>query len=429
MQISEQWDVDQLPLRVSNSLVKLFGRYSGPPFAIRFWDNSVWTISSRAPVFTVVFRSERIWKRLLSGMNELSIGEGFITGDIDIEGDLYAAFQFAQFLIARAMEGHQTPPNVSMLRSANRVLAQAQRFMRFGKHHSVRRDANSIAYHYDKPAEFYRLWLGESMVYSCAYFHNFTQTLDRAQYNKLEYICRKLGLQPQDRFLDIGCGWGSLVLYAARKFCVNASGITLSHEQERIGKQSIQEAGIQNECRIEYRDYRSLEDPSESFDKVASVGMSEHVGLKNLPHYFRTVYSLLQPKGVFLNHAITRSAKLRKKDLSFMDRYVFPDGELVTLSDMLRCAEETGFEVRDVEDLREHYEQTLHCWVEALTNCREEALRYVDEQTYRIWRIYMAGSAEAFRRGDIAVHQILLSKTDVGQSGLPLTRTNWYQNV
>lgn len=427
MQISEQWDIDQLPLRVSNSLVKLFGRYSGPPFAIRFWDNSVWTISSRAPVFTVVFRSERTWKRLLSGMNELSIGEGFITGDIDIEGDLYAAFQLAQFLVARAVEGHQTPPNVFMLRSANRVLAQAQRFMRFGNPHSRHRDANSIEYHYDKPAEFYRLWLGESMVYSCAYFHEVTQTLDRAQYNKLEYICRKLRLQPQERFLDIGCGWGSLVLHAAQKYSVHASGITLSHEQETIGQHRIQKDGLQNECRIEYRDYRSLERTADIFDKVASVGMSEHVGLKNLPLYFHTVYDLLHPKGVFLNHAITCSTTLRKKGPSFIDQYVFPDGELVTLSDMLRCAEETGFEVRDVENLREHYEQTLHCWVEALTNCREEALRYVDEQTYRIWKIYMAGSAEAFRRGDIAVHQVLLSKNQAGQSGLPFTRDDWYR--
>ncbi|MGC2160731.1 MAG: class I SAM-dependent methyltransferase [Silvibacterium sp.] len=429
MQIFEQRDVDRLPLHVSDSLVKLFGRYSGPPFAIRFWDDSVWAISSHAPVFTIVFHSERIWKRLLSGMNELSVGEAFVAGDLDVEGDLYAAFQLAQLFIARTIEGSEISPSARILLSANRMLAEARRFIRLEKHHSVRRDANSISYHYDKPAEFYRLWLGESMVYSCAYFHDPTQTLDQGQYNKLEHICRKLRLQPQDHFLDIGCGWGSLVLYAARRFSVHASGITLSHEQERIGKQCIQEAGMENKCQIEYRDYRSLEDAREGFDKIASVGMSEHVGLRNLPLYFRKAYSMLRPKGAFLNHAITRSVTLREEGPSFIDQYVFPNGELITLSDIVRCAEAAGFEVRDVEDLREHYERTLHCWVEALTDCKEEALRYVDEKTYRIWKIYMAGCAEAFRRGDIAVYQVLLSKADSGQSGLPLTRADWYLNV
>lgn len=401
MQISEQRDVDRLPRHVSNSLVNLFGRYSGPPFAIRFWDNSVWAVSFQPPVFTFVFRTERVWRKVLSAMNELSLGEGFITGDLDVEGDLYAAFQLAQFLIERAMESHRTPTNVAMLLSANRALAHVRQFMRFGRHHCERRDANSIAYHYDKPAAFYRLWLGESLVYSCAYFHDSKHGLDQAQLNKLEHICRKLRLKPGDRFLGIGCGWGSLVLQAAEQYRVNAYGITLSHEQERIGKQRIEDLDIQTACRIEYCDYRTLGNTTANFDKVASVGMSEHVGVQNLPLYFRTVYDLLRPKGVFLSHAITSSATLEKKRPSFMDRYVFPNGELVTLSDMLRCAEEAGFEVRDVEDLREHYERTLHCWVEALTDCREEALRYVDEQTYRIWKIYMAGSAEAFRRGDM----------------------------
>jgi len=429
MQTFEQQGVDRPPLHVSDALVKLFGRYSGPPFAIRFWNSSVWAISSYTPVFTIVFHSERIWKRLLSGMDELSVGEAFVAGDLDIEGDLYAAFQLAQLFIARSTEGSEVSPSLRISLSANRVLAQARHFIRLGKRHSVRRDTNSISYHYDKPAEFYRLWLGESMVYSCAYFHDSTQTLDQGQYNKLEHICKKLRLQPHDHFLDIGCGWGGLVLYAARRFNVHASGVTLSHEQERIGKQRIQEADLENKCQIEYRDYRSLEGAREGFDKMASVGMSEHVGLNNLPLYFRKAYSLLRPKGAFLNHAITRSATLQKKGPSFIDQYVFPDGELVTLSDTVRCAEAAGFEVRDVEDLREHYEQTLRCWVEALTDCREEALRYVDEKTYRIWKIYMAGCAEAFRRGDIAVHQVLLSKTDAGQSGLPLTRADWYQKV
>ncbi|MGC9197768.1 MAG: class I SAM-dependent methyltransferase [Acidobacteriaceae bacterium] len=345
-----------------------------------------------------------------------------------MEGDLYAAFHFAQFFVTGAIEGAQTSPGARIWLFANRMLAEARRLMRPGSLHSVRRDANAITYHYDKPAEFYRLWLGESMVYSCAYFHNSTQTLDQAQYNKLEQICRKLRLQPQDRFLDVGCGWGSLVLYAASRFGVHASGITLSHEQERIGKQRIHQAGLQNNSQIEYRDYRSLDETRESFDKIASVGMSEHVGLANLPLYFRKAYSLLRPKGAFLNHAITRSATLQKKGPSFIDQYVFPDGELVTLSDTVRCAEQAGFEVRDVEDLREHYERTLHYWVKALTDCKEQALRYIDEKTYRIWKIYMVGSAEAFRRGDIAVHQVLLSKADSGQIGLSLDRAEWYRN-
>jgi cyclopropane-fatty-acyl-phospholipid synthase len=299
--------------------------------------------------------------------------------------------------------------------------------LRHGPRHSQSRDRESIAYHYDQPVEFFRPWLGRTLVYSCAYFHRRDDSLDEAQDQKLELICRKLRLEPGERFLDVGCGWGSLILHAARHHGVCAEGITLSRSQHTVTQQRIHEMKLDRSCHVRLVDYRRLDSAHETCDKIASVGMYEHVGLPNLPAYFEKMYRLLKPGGVFLNHGIARAAQsLSRGDDSFIARCVFPDSHLVTLAQAATAAEHAGFEVRDVENLREHYALTLRHWVRGLEACRHSLLQVVPEKTYRIWLLYMAGCAAAFERGDIAVYQTLLSRPDRGRSGLPLTRQDWY---
>jgi cyclopropane-fatty-acyl-phospholipid synthase len=294
--------------------------------------------------------------------------------------------------------------------------------------HSKQRDRSSISYHHDQPVEFFRPWLGKSLAYSCAYLRTADDSIDLAQEQKLDLICKKLRLQPNERFLDIGCGWGSLILHAADRYHAHAQGVTLSREQAETAKRRIVEAELSQRCAVELRDYRELVSFQKSFDKIASVGMFEHVGRKNLPLYFKIAHQLLRPGGVFLNHGIARSYRSPVQQNSFISRYVFPDAELVTVSQALEAAESHGLEVRDVENLREHYEITLRRWVDALQQNADTVRTHVSEVTYRIWLLYMAGVAASFHRGDIAVYQALLSRPDRGKGQLRLTREDWYSN-
>jgi cyclopropane-fatty-acyl-phospholipid synthase len=408
--------------RATTTLGELFRNYDGPPFAIRLWNGWHWSSApgnGSAPVCTLVLNTPKALQTLLVNPGEVALGEAFLDQQIDIEGDLFRVFEVAEYVLRRPV-----PLRRKLLRSLG-ALGYA---VAHGPMHSRRRDRASIAYHYDQPPEFFRPWLGPTLVYSCAYFQNGSDTLDTAQEQKLDLICRKLRLRPGERFLDIGCGWGSLILHAAQRCGVQAEGITLSREQAQVAERRIAGADLGENCRVALRDYRELDPAQRTYDKIASVGMSEHVGLKNLPRYFARAYRLLEPGGVFLNHAIARSAvSVPRGTDSFISRYVFPDGELVTLHDTIAAAERAGFEVRDVENLREHYARTLRCWVEGLRRHRASLLESVPERTYRIWLLYMAGCAAAFRRGNIAIYQVLLSKPDRGDSRLPLTRDDWYQ--
>jgi len=272
------------------------------------------------------------------------------------------------------------------------------------------------------------------MVYSCGYFTDEGQSLDAAQEAKLDHICRKLRLQPGERLLDIGCGWGGLVIHAAEHYGVDATGITLSEPQAALARERIAAAGIEDRCRVEVRDYRELP-AGTTFDKIASVGMVEHVGHARLGTYFTEAHRLLAPGGLFLNHGIVRApaaslslpARLLWRPGAFIDRYVFPDGELIPLGEMISQAEEAGFEARDAEALREHYALTLRHWVRRLEGHHDEAVRLVGEETFRVWRLYMAASAHRFATARLNIVQTLLAKPDTaGKTRVPLTREDLY---
>ncbi len=402
--------------------------YPDRDFAVRLWNGETWGNACRAR-FTFVLKHPGALRRMLMGGNELTLGEAYIYDDFDIEGDLQAAFHFGDYLVAHELElGEKLRlaglllrlPHADSHHNGHHLLPRFP-----GSLHSKERDRAAVSHHYNLSNDFYQLWLDRQMVYSCAYFRRGDEDIDTAQTQKLEYLCRKLRLRRGETLLDIGCGWGGLVLYAARQFGVKALGVSLSERQTQLATERIKQAGLSENCEVRLCDYRDL-DPSRQFDKIVSVGMFEHVGESRLPEYFSQVWKLLRPGSVFLNHGIAASAKFRRKGPSFIDRYVFPDGGLVPLGTTVRIAEACGFEVRDVESLREHYARTLRHWVSRLELQYQEAKRITTETVYRIWRLYMAGSAHAFATGRVNIYQVLLSKPHQGATGLPLTREDWY---
>lgn len=417
----------------------LFEKYEGVPFGVRLWDGWSWNwAENREPRCTVVFKTTAALAALMVKPSEITMGEAYVNGEIDIEGDMFSVFEVAEHLFHTPRARRERV--VEML---SFIAGEVMKRLTTERPHSLNRDREAISHHYDQPAAFYAPWLGDSWVYSCAYFESPEDSLAVAQINKLSLICRKLRLQPGDRFLDIGCGWGSLVLHAAARFKVYAQGITLSREQADLARRRIEKERLTGSCRVDLLDYRKASATFAPFGKIASVGMFEHVGLKNLPGYFETVYRILQPGGVFLNHGIACAAHARSgwfatwlnsvpllrraSNSLFIEKYVFPEGELATISEALRAAEAAGFEVRDVDNLREHYELTLRAWVRGLQANASEVRKLVSEATYRTWLLYLAGSAVEFGRGDLIVYQTLLSRANQGRSGLPLTRRDWYE--
>jgi cyclopropane-fatty-acyl-phospholipid synthase len=296
--------------------------------------------------------------------------------------------------------------------------------------HTRKFDTKAVRSHYDVGDDFFRLWLDRWRVYSCAYFRRADDTLDVAQEQKLDHICRKLRLAPGERFLDIGCGWGALVMWAAEHYRVRATGITLSRNQHDYARARVRELGLEERCEVRLLDYRDVPE-DKSYDKLASVGMFEHVGRENLPVYFAKIARLLRPGGLALNHGITLNAPGENEVGSgigeFIDGYVFPGGELTHLAQVVEAMAVQGLECQDVESLRPHYAKTLWHWVERLEANRDAALAAVGDRLYRIWRVYMAGSAQSFERGWLSVYQVLAGRPLAGGAlDLPTTRDDIY---
>ncbi|MDQ2668583.1 MAG: cyclopropane-fatty-acyl-phospholipid synthase family protein [Gemmatimonadota bacterium] len=408
---------------------------------MRLWDGTM-EGPGHAPRFTLVLRRAGALRRMFLPPSEMALGEAYLRDDFDIEGDIGAAVGLGDVLAARLPSPRTTARLIARLRAlpTHDTPFVDREARRFGRMHSRQRDAAAVRSHYDVGNDFFALWLDARMVYSCGYFATGAEDLDTAQVAKLEHICRKLRLKPGERLLDIGCGWGGLVHYAAERYGVEATGITLSEPQAAFARARIAAAGLGAQCRVEVRDYRDLPQ-GEAYDKVVSVGMFEHVGRATLPTYFDQAFRLTKPGGLFLNHGIVdlpgkpqgiarRAARTLWQPASFIERYVFPDSELIAPWETVRYAENAGFETRDVESLREHYARTLRHWVRRLEAHHAEAVRATNEQTYRVWRIYMAGCARAFADGRVGIIQTLLNKPE-GRGGcrLPPTRDDLYQGT
>ncbi|MGA8867995.1 MAG: cyclopropane-fatty-acyl-phospholipid synthase family protein [Candidatus Sulfotelmatobacter sp.] len=405
----------------------LLKNYPRRDFQVRLWDHTTWG-TEKQPRFTLLLKHPGALRTMFSSPSELSLGEAYIHDDFDIEGDVEAAFDLSDYLLGQECSLWETfdlKKRLEKLPNSDRPRAGLRIVEFSGKLHSKERDRQAICYHYDLPADFYTLWLDRRMVYSCAYFSNPGEDLDSAQVRKLDYICRKLRLRPGERLLDIGCGWGALIIHAAAYYGVECVGITLSVPQAELARERLRAAGLNDLCRVEVSDYRDI-DHDQQYDKIVSVGMFEHVGEALLPEYFHEAWELLRPGGVFLNHGIAYSATYHRRGPSFTDCYVFPDGDLVPISTSVRAGELCGFELRDIESLREHYALTLHHWIQRLETHREEARHITNDATYRIWRLQMAGSAHGFRSGRLNMYQALFAKPVRGHSALPLTRADWY---
>jgi cyclopropane-fatty-acyl-phospholipid synthase len=402
------------------------------PLRFEFWDGSA--LGPPHAVGTIRFRSPDAIRRLLWKPNELGLGRAYVSGDMDVEGDIFeivTAFRDAK------PEGVDTTSALKGLPAAMRAaktvgalggpLAPPPEEARLhGWRHSLRRDAEAIGHHYDVGNDFYRLVLGPSMTYSCARFTGPETTLEEAQAAKHELICRKLGLheRPEMKLLDVGCGWGSMVIHAAVHHGARAVGITISRAQAELARERAAQAGVGDLVEIRLQDYRDL--GGEQFDVISSVGMSEHVGHGKIDRYFATLRSVLGPRGRLLNHAISSVGGSKLGRNSFVGRYVFPDGELIDVGRVVLAMEAAGFEVRDVESLREHYARTLRTWVANLESQWDEAVAMVGQPRAKIWRLYMAGSAVGFEDGGIGIHQVLgVVPTSAGESGMPATRRDW----
>ncbi|MGA5699406.1 class I SAM-dependent methyltransferase [Peterkaempfera bronchialis] len=433
--------------RLAAVVTHLWG--SAPPLRLRTWDGSE-AGPADAPV--LVIRSRRALHRLLWRPGELGLARAWVAGEIDIEGDLYQALD----RLAGLVWGREEPPGPtgrgrSALRALGTLRDPATRRLlgdalalagaalppppppeevprRNGIRHTPARDRAAISHHYDVGNDFYALLLGPSMVYSCAYWQDGPDTgLDQAQHAKLDLVCRKLALRPGQRLLDVGCGWGSMVLHAAEHYGVQAVGVTLSEEQATYARKRVAAAGHTDLVEIRVQDYREI--PDGPYDAISSIGMAEHVGSEQYLAYADRLHALLKPGGRLLNHQISRRPLRREEDYrldDFIDRYVFPDGELAPVGSTVSLLEKAGFEVRDVEALREHYALTLRAWGAHLEAHWDEAVRLVGAGRARVWRLYMAASAVSFERNGIGVNQVLAVRPEPGGvSGMPPSRGPW----
>jgi cyclopropane-fatty-acyl-phospholipid synthase len=416
------------------------------PVRIRAWDGSE-AGPPGAPVLRI--RHRRALRRILWRPGELGLARAWVAGELDTDGELYELLgQLAGFLWEKGGRAESSPGVLARLRdpgvraAALELIAlggllpppappREETRQRVGARHTRGRDRKAISHHYDVGNDFYELVLGPSMVYSCAYWEpespGTAPTLEGAQHAKLDLICRKLALRPGQRLLDVGCGWGSLVLHAAREYSVRAVGITLSQEQATFARKRVAEQGMTDRVEIRVQDYREVEDGP--YEAIASIGMAEHVGKARYREYAEGLFGLLRPGGRLLNHQIARRPLPDESAYQvddFIDAYVFPDGELAPVAQTIGVLEDAGFEVRDVESLREHYALTLRAWVANLESGFRQAARLASAGRARVWRLYMAASALSFEHNRIGVNQVLAVRTPgSGNSGFPLRTREW----
>ncbi len=414
--------------RVLRFLQSFLSDFHPRDFAFELWDGTRWPAERNAfPRFTwKINNPEGLKKAIFSANRQVALAEAYSYGDFDIEGDMEGVFGLAEYIIDHKWTKAEKLRLMGMaltLPSGHSHTPERPPVRLQGDLHSRQRDRQAVSYHYDVSNDFYALWLDRNMQYSSAYFEQAgddiaDSDIDEAQQKKLASICRKLQLKPGERLLDIGCGWGGLICFAVREFGVSALGITLSRQQLKGAEDRIRNEGLADRCQVRLLDYRDL-DAAAGFDKIVSIGMVEHVGERNLPNYFRQAYRLLRPNGLFLNSGIARAGNRPADDMpSFTDLYIFPDGELVPISNLLAHAESVGFEVEHVENLREHYRRTLLQWLRRLEAQQEAAKKLVGELKYRMWRLYLAGSAYYFQEAKLDLYHSLFLKTAPGSAAI-----------
>jgi cyclopropane-fatty-acyl-phospholipid synthase len=385
-------------------------------------------VGPEEPVSTVELRSPIALRYLAGSPGDLGLARAYVTGQLEVHGDLYATLRAMVDVRAQDISWGD---RLSVLRAAGMGVVnrpspppeEAPPPWRRGLRHSKRRDAASISHHYDVSNAFYEMVLGPSMTYTCAVYESETSTLEAAQAAKYDLICRKLALQPGMRLLDVGCGWGGMVMHAAEHYDVTVLGVTLSHQQAEWAQKTIADRGLAGRAEVRYLDYRDV--PETAFDAISSIGLTEHVGNRNLASYFASMYARLRPGGRLLNHCITRNDGLqRAKAGAFIDRYVFPDGELLAPGTIVSAMHDNGLEVRHEENLREHYAMTLRDWGSNLDANWNPAVAEVGERRARVWKLYMAASRAGFATNSIQLHQVLgvRPKSD-GSSAMPLRPT------
>nr|CEL21963.1 Cyclopropane-fatty-acyl-phospholipid synthase [Kibdelosporangium sp. MJ126-NF4]CTQ92743.1 Cyclopropane-fatty-acyl-phospholipid synthase (EC 2.1.1.79) [Kibdelosporangium sp. MJ126-NF4] len=400
---------------------------TGPDVPVEFvaYDGS--RAGAQGAEVRVDVRSPLALSHIASSPNSLGLVRAYVTGALEIVGDMYTALAAIPEVRLREIPASLRVKLAAKLAGARLLWPTkppAQERRMAGERHSRMRDAEAISHHYDVSNKFYEWVLGPSMAYTCAVYETEKSTLEEAQYAKHDLVARKLALRPGMRLLDVGCGWGGMVIHAAKHYGVQALGVTLSANQAEWAQKRIAQEGLGDLAEVRHLDYRAVKESN--FDAISSIGLTEHIGEANLESYFELLYSKLKTGGRILNHCITRPDNLRNAQTrSFINRYVFPDGELLGPGRILSQMHDTGFEVRHEENLREHYARTLAGWCENLERNWEEAVNEVGPHTARVWRLYMAGSRLGFERNWIQLHQILGVKTDShGHSGMPL-RPDW----
>jgi cyclopropane-fatty-acyl-phospholipid synthase len=419
--------------RVAEQLTTALGTVLGVaelPVRLRAWDGSV-AGPGGAPVITV--RDRRALRRLVWSPGQVGLGRAYVAGEVDVEGDVVATLAALTAAGWSATTGSGAAPTLrqraSLVGSAARLGAlgpppprppEEVRRVRSRRRHTRARDAAAISHHYDVGNDFYRLVLGPSLVYSCAVWDSPATGLDAAQEAKLDLVCRKLALRPGARLLDVGCGWGSLALHAAQRYGADVVGVTISAQQAELARERVAAAGLDDRVEIRMQDYRDVADGP--FDAISSIGMAEHVGAAGMPRYVATVRALLRPGGRLLNHAIAENRRAQRTD-TFVTRFVFPDGELLSLADTVGALEDGGLEVLDVEALRRHYALTLRAWVDRLEKHWDAAVASTSEGRARVWLLYMAASALAFESGRLGVDQVLARRP--GGQEAPLRLRSW----